>query len=100
MPRLVHKSMESVYVEELRTMVSELMIRLESVPVTKGAGSFQKFKKHGRNQSVSSSNRDASAEEAPELNLSKLDTQMNFILEVGWAVYTSLQIVLTSCIVI
>lgn len=76
------KSMDTLYIEELRNMVNELMIRLESVPVTKGGGSFQKFKKHGRNQSINASLRDHSAEESPELNLSKVDTQLNFILEV------------------
>ncbi|KAH9285059.1 Calcium-dependent secretion activator 1 [Echinococcus granulosus] len=81
-PRLVQKSMDSLYTEELRNMVNELMIRLESVPVTKGGGSFQKFKRHGRNQSLGSSLRDHSAEESPELNLSKVDTQLNFTLEV------------------
>ncbi|VUZ53420.1 unnamed protein product [Hymenolepis diminuta] len=80
-PRLAMKSMDTLYIEELRNMVNELMIRLESVPVTKGGGSFQKFKKHGRNQSINASLRDHSAEESPELNLSKVDTQMNFILE-------------------
>nr|CDS19979.1 calcium dependent secretion activator 1 [Echinococcus granulosus] len=80
-PRLVQKSMDSLYTEELRNMVNELMIRLESVPVTKGGGSFQKFKRHGRNQSLGSSLRDHSAEESPELNLSKVDTQLNFTLE-------------------
>lgn len=63
-------------------MVNELMIRLESVPVTKGGGSFQKFKKHGKNQNMNASLRDYNAEENPELNLSKADTQLNFILEV------------------
>ncbi|VUZ53419.1 unnamed protein product, partial [Hymenolepis diminuta] len=81
-PRLAMKSMDTLYIEELRNMVNELMIRLESVPVTKGGGSFQKFKKHGRNQSINASLRDHSAEESPELNLSKVDTQMNFILEI------------------
>lgn len=75
--------MDSLYTEELRSMVNELMIRLESVPVTKGGGSFQKFKKHGRNQSLGSSLRDHSTEESPELNLSKVDTQLNFTLEVS-----------------
>ncbi|KAL5108768.1 Calcium-dependent secretion activator 2 [Taenia crassiceps] len=75
------KCMDSLYTEELRGMVNELMIRLESVPVTKGGGSFQKFKKHGRNQSLGSSLRDHSTEESPELNLSKVDTQLNFTLE-------------------
>ncbi|VDD79190.1 unnamed protein product, partial [Mesocestoides corti] len=81
-PKLVVKSMDSLYIEELRTRVNELMIRLEAVPVTKGAGSFQKFKKYGRNQSFSSTLRDHSSEENPELNLSKLDTQLNFVLEI------------------
>ncbi|VDM35591.1 unnamed protein product [Hydatigera taeniaeformis] len=75
--------MDSLYIEELRSMVNELMIRLESVPVTKGGGSFQKFKKHGRNQSLGSSLRDHSTEESPELSLSKVDTQLNFTLEVS-----------------
>ncbi|KAM7536012.1 hypothetical protein Aperf_G00000095309 [Anoplocephala perfoliata] len=86
-PRLVTKSTDALYIEELRGMVNELMIRLESVPVTKGGGSFQKFKKHGKNQSMNASLRDHSAEESPELNLSKADTQLNFILEVKVKLY-------------
>lgn len=83
-PRLVLKSMDSLYIEELRNNVNDLMIRLESVPVTKGGGGFQKFKKHGRNQSM----RDHSADENPELNLSKVDTQLNFVLEVSLFYYS------------
>lgn len=72
--------MDTLFLEELRGNVNELMNRLESVPVTKGGGSFQKLRKHGRNQSLNS--REHNSEDSPEINLSKVDTQLNFILEV------------------
>uniref|UniRef100_A0A183T2Q6 Calcium-dependent secretion activator 1 n=1 Tax=Schistocephalus solidus TaxID=70667 RepID=A0A183T2Q6_SCHSO len=80
-PKLLLKSMEPLYIEELRSMVGELMLRLESVPVTKGAGGFQKFKKQGRSQTSSLSLRDHS-EEVPEINVNKLDIQLTFNLEI------------------
>ncbi|BHF73304.1 secretion activator [Sparganum proliferum] len=80
-PKLVLKSMEPLYIEELRSMVGELMLRLESVPVTKGGGGFQKFKKQGRNQPGSLSLRDHS-EDVPEINVNKLDIQLTFNLEI------------------
>ncbi|KAG5448101.1 Calcium-dependent secretion activator 1, partial [Clonorchis sinensis] len=87
-PRLVVKEMESLYLEELKKMVGELMLRLEAVPVTKGSSSFQKFKKHSRGQgstgpsSTASLYRDLS-EEPAEVNLkNKLDIQLNFTLEI------------------
>ncbi|VDK83570.1 unnamed protein product [Dibothriocephalus latus] len=73
--------MEPLYIEELRSMVGELMLRLESVPVTKGAGGFQKFKKQGRNHTGSLSLRDHS-EDVPDINVNKLDIQLTFNLEI------------------
>ncbi|TGZ60982.1 hypothetical protein CRM22_008233 [Opisthorchis felineus] len=87
-PRLVVKEMESLYLEELKKMVGELMLRLEAVPVTKGSSSFQKFKKHSRGQGSTGSSSAASlyrdlSDEPAEVNLkNKLDIQLNFTLEI------------------
>ncbi|CAL8078784.1 unnamed protein product [Calicophoron daubneyi] len=85
LPRLVMKDMEPLYIEELKKMVGELMLRLEAVPVTKGSSSFQKFKKHNRNQSSSGAGSSGAvySEEPPDMSLkSKLDIQLSFTLEV------------------
>lgn len=36
MPKFVLKEMESLYIEELRTSINQLMLNLESLPITKG----------------------------------------------------------------
>ncbi|KAF8564217.1 hypothetical protein P879_04797 [Paragonimus westermani] len=80
--------MEPLYVEELKKMVGELMLRLEAVPVTKGASSFQKFKKQNRNQSSPSTGSPSTlyrdySEETTEVSLkNKLDIQLSFSLEI------------------
>ncbi|VEL14412.1 unnamed protein product [Protopolystoma xenopodis] len=87
MPRLVVKDMEQLYIEEVRKMIGELMIRLEAVPVTKGASGFQKFKKYNRSGQMIMSSPGSllkdSTDESSELNLNKLDIQLNFTIEVN-----------------
>ncbi|KAF7256072.1 Calcium dependent secretion activator [Paragonimus skrjabini miyazakii] len=88
LPRLVVKDMEPLYVEELKKMVGELMLRLEAVPVTKGASSLQKFKKQTRNQGSPSTGSSSAlyreySEETTEVSLkNKLDIQLTFSLEI------------------
>ncbi|KAH8853555.1 Calcium-dependent secretion activator 1 [Schistosoma japonicum] len=87
-PRLVVKDMESLYADELRKMVGELMLRLESVPVTRGSSSFQKFKKVNRSQNPSTNSPSLSYnkeynDEINELNSkNKLGIQLNFSVEI------------------
>ncbi|CAH8485276.1 unnamed protein product [Heterobilharzia americana] len=86
-PRLVVKDMESLYTDELRKMVGELMLRLESVPVTRGSSSFQKFKKVSRSQTVGTNspslNYKEHNEEINETNFkNKIGIQLNFSLEI------------------
>ncbi|KAK4472475.1 hypothetical protein MN116_003724 [Schistosoma mekongi] len=87
-PRLVVKDMESLYADELRKMVGELMLRLEAVPVTRGLSSFQKFKKVNRSQNSSTNspslpyNKEHN-DEINELNpKNKLGIQLNFSVEI------------------
>lgn len=36
MPKFVLKEMESLYIEELRSSINQLMLNLESLPISKG----------------------------------------------------------------
>ncbi|CAH8831513.1 unnamed protein product [Trichobilharzia szidati] len=86
-PRLVVKDMESLYADELRKMVGELMLRLESVPVTRGSSSFQKFKKVSRSQTSGTNspslNYKEHNDEISETNFkNKIGIQLNFSLEI------------------
>lgn len=50
MPRFVLKEMDCLYIEELRSSVNQLMVNLESLPVTKGQNEsrygLQKFRRY------------------------------------------------------
>ncbi|KAG9509267.1 Calcium-dependent secretion activator, partial [Fragariocoptes setiger] len=54
MPRFVLKEMDCLYIEELRSSVNQLMVNLESLPVTKGANELryglQKFRRYNNRQ--------------------------------------------------
>ncbi|KAL3315571.1 hypothetical protein Ciccas_005794 [Cichlidogyrus casuarinus] len=86
LPKLVVKDMETLYVDELRKMVNELMLRLEAVPVTRGgtSSSFQsKFKKINKSAGSSASlYRSETSEDSSELNLNRLDIQLSFSIEI------------------
>ncbi|CAI2723473.1 unnamed protein product [Schistosoma spindalis] len=86
-PRLVVKNMESLYADELRKMVGELMLRLESVPVARGSSSFQKFKKASRSQNSGTNSPSLPYkehnDEINELNFkNKLGIQLSFSVEI------------------
>lgn len=49
MPKFVHKEMDSLYVDELKKSINELMINLESLPVR--GGSEQKLLRSKRGAS-------------------------------------------------
>ena len=50
MPKFVLKEMDTLYIEELRSSISQLMANLESLPVSKGVADgrlgLQKFKRY------------------------------------------------------
>ncbi|KAJ8258085.1 hypothetical protein GJAV_G00192990 [Gymnothorax javanicus] len=75
-PKFVSKEMESMYIEELKSSVNQLMANLESMPVSKG-GEFKLQKlKRGHNTSII----DMGQED--ENQLSKSDVVLSFTLEV------------------
>ena len=76
-PKFVVKEMECMYVDELRQSISLLMANLESVPVLKEASIEQKKKKYARRGAGK-----GGAEEGGAPQLSKLDIQMLFTIEV------------------
>ncbi|KAL7290105.1 hypothetical protein TKK_0015827 [Trichogramma kaykai] len=89
MPRFLLKEMESLYIEELKTSINQLMANLESLPVSKGSidGKYglQKLKRYNhrgdrsrpRNQSSLVND---SADSEPILT--KMDVALSFPLEV------------------
>uniref|UniRef100_A0AAY4C5L3 Calcium-dependent secretion activator 1-like n=1 Tax=Denticeps clupeoides TaxID=299321 RepID=A0AAY4C5L3_9TELE len=75
-PKFVSKEMETMYIEELKSSVNQLMANLESMPVSKG-GEFKLQKlKRGHNTSII----DMGQED--ENQLSKSDVVLSFTLEV------------------
>ncbi|XP_062853950.1 calcium-dependent secretion activator 1 isoform X13 [Trichomycterus rosablanca] len=75
-PKFVSKEMEAMYIEELKSLVNQLMANLESMPVSKG-GEFKLQKlKRGHNTSII----DMGQED--ENQLSKSDVVLSFTLEV------------------
>lgn len=89
MPRFLLKEMESLYIEELKTSINQLMQNLESLPVSKGSidGKYglQKLKRYNhrgdrsRTRNQSSLVND-SADSDPQLT--KMDVALSFPLEV------------------
>ncbi|XP_035222621.1 calcium-dependent secretion activator-like isoform X2 [Stegodyphus dumicola] len=55
MPKFVLKEMESLYIEELRSSINQLMLNLESLPVSKGGADgkygLQKLKRYNHSRS-------------------------------------------------
>ncbi|XP_054720268.1 calcium-dependent secretion activator 1-like [Uloborus diversus] len=60
MPKFVLKEMESLYIEELRSSINQLMLNLESLPVSKGGADgkygLQKLKRYNHSYLSASSN--------------------------------------------
>lgn len=87
MPKFVLKEMESLHVEELRSSINQLMLNLESLPVSKGSAEskygLQKLKRynHSRQRSQASLSKEGLTEDT-ETTLSKLDIVLSFTLEV------------------
>jgi hypothetical protein len=89
MPRFLLKEMESLYIEELKSSINQLMANLESLPVSKGSieGKYglQKLKRYNhrsdrsrpRNQGSLAND---SADSEPQLT--KIDVALSFPLEV------------------
>ncbi|XP_042901983.1 calcium-dependent secretion activator isoform X6 [Parasteatoda tepidariorum] len=84
MPKFVLKEMESLYIEELRSSINQLMLNLESLPVSKtgaeGKYGLQKLKRYNH-RSQSSLSKEAVTDDG-ETSLSKLDVILSFTLEV------------------
>ncbi|XP_055953507.1 calcium-dependent secretion activator-like isoform X11 [Argiope bruennichi] len=85
MPKFVLKEMEILYIEELRSSINQLMLNLESLPVSKGGADgkygLQKLKRYNH-RSQSSLSKEALTGEDGETSLSKLDVVLSFTLEV------------------
>lgn len=87
MPKFVLKEMESLYIEELRSSINQLMLNLESLPISKGGadGKYGLYKikryNHSRSRSQSSLSKEALTEDG-ETSLSRLDVVLSFTLEV------------------
>ncbi|KAJ8664953.1 hypothetical protein QAD02_006615 [Eretmocerus hayati] len=89
MPRFLLKEMESLYIEELKSSINQLMANLESLPVSKGSidGKYglQKLKRYNHRSDRSrprnqSSLVNDSADSEPQLT--KMDVALSFPLEV------------------
>ena len=83
LPKFVVKEMESMYVEELKQSISQLMINLENVPVKGNQESKYSLQKLKRAQTSSLSKADTGDDPLSEqLPLSKMDVILAFSLEV------------------
>ncbi|XP_077497158.1 calcium-dependent secretion activator 1 isoform X11 [Amblyomma americanum] len=84
MPKFVLKEMESLHIEELRSSINQLMLNLESLPVSKGSAEskygLQKLKRYNHRSQASLSKEGLT--EDTETTLSKLDIVLSFTLEV------------------
>lgn len=84
MPRFLLKEMESLYIEELKTSINQLMQNLESLPVSKGSTDvkygLQKLKRPRSRPRNQGSLADGSADSDPQLT--KMDVALSFPLEV------------------
>ncbi|XP_063992218.1 calcium-dependent secretion activator isoform X2 [Diachasmimorpha longicaudata] len=89
MPKFLHKEMESLYIEELKSSINLLMTNLESLPVSKGSidskYGLQKLKRRSdrsryRTQSSLAKLEGDSADSDPQLT--KMDVGLTFQLEV------------------
>ncbi|XP_023215890.1 calcium-dependent secretion activator 1-like [Centruroides sculpturatus] len=96
MPKFVLKEMESLYIEELRSSINQLMVNLESLPVSKGNFSdskygLQKFRRYNHSrQSLLS----ASANFFPENSLHKASSYLQAPIWI--IIYEALMIAFTS----
>lgn len=96
MPKFVLKEMESLYIEELRSSINQLMVNLESLPVSKGNFSdskygLQKFRRYNHSrQSLLS----ASANFFPENSLHKASSYLQSPIWI--IIYEALMIAFTS----
>lgn len=90
MPRFLLKEMESLYIEELKTSINQLMANLESLPVSKGSidGKYglQKLKRYNHRSDRSRPRNQSSlandSADYPEPQLTKMDVALSFPLEV------------------
>ncbi|ODM95924.1 Calcium-dependent secretion activator [Orchesella cincta] len=84
MPRFVLKEMESLYIEECRSQINQLMANLESLPVSKGSTDSKyglpKLKKYNHRSQVSLAKLEGDSGE--DTQLSKMDVVLTFTLEV------------------
>ncbi|KAI1285895.1 Calcium-dependent secretion activator [Halotydeus destructor] len=84
MPKFVLKEMECLYLEEIRSCVSQLMTNLESLPVAKGATAISKIGKrynpHRTHTTLVA--KDHGVTEDTEASLSKTDVVLTFTIEV------------------
>lgn len=89
MPRFVLKEMESLYIEELKTSINQLMANLESLPVSKGSidgkKGFSKLRRYNhRSDRSRPRNQNSLVNDSTdsEPTLTKMDVALQFPLEV------------------
>lgn len=85
MPRFLLKEMESLYIEELKASINQLMANLESLPVSKGSmdGKYglQKLKPRNRSRPRNQSSLVNDSQDSEPV-LTKMDVALSFPLEV------------------
>ncbi|KAJ6223843.1 hypothetical protein RDWZM_002388 [Blomia tropicalis] len=85
MPKFVLKEMELLYIDEVRSSISQLMVNLESLPVSKGSTDsrygLQKLKRYNH-RSQASLAKEGLVEESETTTLTKVDVLLSFNIEV------------------
>ncbi|CAG2163259.1 unnamed protein product [Oppiella nova] len=85
MPKFVLKEMECLFLEEVRSSINQLMVNLESLPVSKGGADsrygLQKLKRYNH-RSQASLAREGLVEDTEIATLSKVDVLLSFTIEV------------------